>query len=97
MMQYRPRTLGFYVIEGGEIGYLKLSQVSEGMTRRITQVDSTSVIQPVAWTISTGGSNNIHVHDNTISAVSNNEVGPMLARIPECIGLKTFGFAGLAI
>ena len=87
----RPRTVGFFVIEGGGIKYLKLSNVSVGMTQPIARDNLTSAIQNPAWTISTGGSSNIHVHDNTILAISNNEVW-MFAGLPQRIGLKVFGF-----
>lgn len=91
MVENRPRTLGFFVIDSGEIGYLKLSNVSVGRTRPIARDNLTSIVQNPAWTISTGGSNNIHVHDNTILAISNNEVW-MFTRLPQRAGLKVFGF-----
>ena len=94
-MQHRPRTLGFFVIKGGGIRNLKIHQVSVDMTRPMALEILISAFQPVAWTISTGGCENIHVHDNTIIAVSNSEVR-MFARIPRHTGLKSFGFAGLA-
>ena len=87
--------MAFLVIKGGGIRNLKIYQVSVDMTRLMVREILISAVQPVAWTLTTGGSEGIHVHDNTIIAVSNSEVR-MFARIPRHTGLKSFGFAGLA-
>ena len=70
----RPHGWAFQNITNGEIKDMKLWQVSLMKTVCAVEVLRIFRRQPVAWSFSTSGSKDLHVHHNKITAISENEV-----------------------